>query len=275
MKKIFKSLFVPVLMLLALVSCKKDEKKIFYEGGTAPVLTGLANSGGSNIDLNLADAAKDALVLAWTNPEYKFTTGVSSQDVAYVIEIDTEGSNFSSASRKATGVNNDLKYVYTQRALNDHLTDNLSLEIGKPANLEMRVIASLTKNNIQPFVSNVLKFTATPYQDPSKLPVDLYITGDATPSGWTNSPPPSQKFTYLGGKKYEIVMDFVPGKLYKFLTKLGAWQPQYGSSSPTGGALGLNDGTGSDPDAIPTPAVAGTYKISVNLGNQTFAVEKL
>lgn len=277
MKKIIKSVFVSLLAVSALVSCKKDEKRVFFEGGTAPVLQGSANSGGTDIMLAHADAAKEAIVLSWTNPNYQFNTGLSSQDVAYVVEIDVEGSNFANASRKAVGVNKDLKYVFTQVGLNNHLTDNLSLAIGASANLEMRVVSSLTKNNVEPLTSNVIKFSTTPYQDPSKLPVDLYITGDGTPSGWTNNPPAAQKFTYLGTKKYEIVMDFVPGKQYKFLTKLGAWQPQYGASSDgTGGTtpLGLNPGGGNDPDGIPTPAASGTYKIEVNLSNQTFKVTK-
>ena len=265
-----------MLVVSALVSCKKDEKKVFLEGGTAPVLQGLANTNGANISLSLADQLKEALVLTWTNPDYQFTTGISSQDVAYVLEIDTVGANFSSTFRKAAGFNNDLKNTLTQKRLNDHLTDNLSLSVGKQYEIEIRITASLTKSNIAPLTSNVIKFTVIPFQDPAKLPPDLYITGDGTPSGWTNTPPNSQKFTYLGGKKYEIIMDFVPGKQYKFLTKIGAWQPQYGSASNTGGSLGLNDGSGttSDPPAIPTPDVAGTYKISVNLGNSTFTVAK-
>lgn len=274
MKKIMKSLLLLLLILSALVSCKKDEKKIYFEGGKAPVLQGSSNTGGTDIGLTLVNQLKEAVVLSWSNPNYQFTTGESSQDVAYSLEIDTVGANFTSTFRKAAGFNNDLKVTLTQKRLNDHLTDNLTLTPGKTYEVEMRLISSLTKSNIAPLTSNIIKFSVTPFQDPSKLPPDLFITGDGTPSGWTNTPPNTQKFTYLGGKKYEILMDFVPGKLYKFLTKFGAWQPQYGSASATGGALGVNDGTTSDPPAVPTPAVAGTYKITVNLGNSTFTVEK-
>jgi starch-binding outer membrane protein SusE/F len=47
----------------------------------------------------------------------------------------------------------------------------------------------------------------------------------------------------------------------------GQWQPQFGGSSATGG--------GNDPDAIPTPAIAGNYKINVNFHKNKYTVTKL
>ena len=107
------------------------------------------------------------------------------------------------------------------------------------------------------------------------LAQDLYITGDGTPSNWTNTPPASQKFTRLNSVEYEITMNFVPGFAYKFLSTSGFWQPQFGGSSATGGTMGANYGGGSDPSNIPTPAVAGTYKIRVNFLTNTYTVTKI
>ena len=117
------------------------------------------------------------------------------------------------------------------------------------------------------------KFTVTPFAN--ALAQDLYITGDATPSNWTNAPPAGQKFTRLNNGEYEITMAFVPGKNYKFLSVSGQWQPQFGGSSATGGNLGANYGGGSDPDGVPTPAVAGNYKIRVNFVSNKYTVTKL
>lgn len=117
------------------------------------------------------------------------------------------------------------------------------------------------------------KFTVTPFAN--ALAQDLYITGDATPSNWTNTPPAGQKFTRLNNCEYEITMAFVPGKFYKFLSVSGQWQPQFGGSSATGGNLGANYGGGSDPDGIPTPAIAGNYKIRVNFVSNKYTVTKL
>jgi hypothetical protein len=101
---------------------------------------------------------------------------------------------------------------------------------------------------------------------------ELFITGDATPSGWTNSPPTSQQFTMLTNGIFEITMPLTPGKVYKFLDTNGAWQPQFGGSQANGGDLGANYGGGNDPAAIPTPNSAGTYKIRVDFLNKKYTV---
>jgi len=115
------------------------------------------------------------------------------------------------------------------------------------------------------------KYTVTPLSDP--LPQQLYITGDATAAGWVNNPPPDQKFTRLNSTEYQITMPFVPGKYYKFLSSSGNWQPQFGGSSDTGGDLGANYGGGTDPSSVPTPAVAGNYKITVNFLTNKYSVQ--
>ncbi len=107
------------------------------------------------------------------------------------------------------------------------------------------------------------------------LPQELYILGDATVGGWNNAPPAAQKFTRLNSAEYEITIAFVPGKAYKFISSFGNWAPQFGGPSATGGTLGANWGGGSDPDAVPTPAVAGNYKINVNFLLNTYTVTKL
>ncbi len=118
------------------------------------------------------------------------------------------------------------------------------------------------------------KFTVTKVDNGA--PTELYITGDATPGGWVNNPPePSQKFTALSNGLFELTIHFNASGAYKFLSTSGAWQPQFGGSSATGGALGANWGGGNDPDAIPAPADAGDYKIRVNYLDNTYTVTKL
>ncbi len=107
---------------------------------------------------------------------------------------------------------------------------------------------------------------------PNPLPATLYITGDAVASSWTNSPPPAQQFTQLTNSVFQLTVALIPGKAYKFLSSFGNWAPQFGGSSSTGGTLGANWGSGPDPDAIPSPAVAGNYKITVNFLTNTYTV---
>ncbi|MEX1203137.1 MAG: SusE domain-containing protein [Ferruginibacter sp.] len=107
------------------------------------------------------------------------------------------------------------------------------------------------------------------------LAQDLYITGDATVGGWVNNPPPAQRFTRMNSSVYELTIAFVPGKAYKFLSSSGNWQPQFGGNNAAGGPLGANYGSGGDPDAIPTPASAGNYKIVVNFLTERYSVTRL
>jgi starch-binding outer membrane protein SusE/F len=111
------------------------------------------------------------------------------------------------------------------------------------------------------------KFKAV--KEVNALGEDLYITGDATPSSWTNSPPATQKFTQTSNGVFEITMAFVPGKYFKFLDTNGQWQPQFGGSS---GELVGNYGSSSDPESIQTPSTAGTYKVTVNFHTKKYTI---
>lgn len=116
------------------------------------------------------------------------------------------------------------------------------------------------------------KFIVSKVANP--LSPDLYITGDATASSWTNSPPANQKFTQITNGVFEITVPLLgSGKYYKFLSSNGNWQPQFGGKSATGGNLGANYGGGSDPDGIPAPAAAGSYIIRVNFITGTYTVQ--
>lgn len=66
------SIFFSLLLALLFGACKKDENKVTFEGGTAPVLTASSNT----INLAFANADNQAVKLSWTNPEYRFNTGV-------------------------------------------------------------------------------------------------------------------------------------------------------------------------------------------------------
>lgn len=109
------------------------------------------------------------------------------------------------------------------------------------------------------------------------VPTQLWITGNATATNWTNDPRsnPAQRFTHLSSGLFEITIAFTPGNAYKFLSSPGNWQPQFGGNSATGTTIGANYGGGGDPDAVPTPAVAGNYKITVNFITNQYTVVRL
>src|SRR5438128_5737676 len=101
MKKIFKYFLAVTALAVIFTACKKDENKITLEGGTAPVLK---SSYTAPVVLTFAGANNTVLRFDWTNPNYKFTTGTSSQDVSYTLEVDTTGANFTNPKIQSVSV---------------------------------------------------------------------------------------------------------------------------------------------------------------------------
>jgi starch-binding outer membrane protein SusE/F len=275
MKKISKFL-VPVFALsLFLLSCTKDENKIFYEGGTAPVLA--ANK--TTIPLSFVNKDLEAAKFTWTNPNYQFTTGLSSQDVSYLLEIDTTNSNFTNPARKAISIAKDLSITMTQGELNDYLLNQLVLKAAQPHNIELRVTSSI--NNKVPLVSNVLKFVVTPFAIPPKVTPPttnkLYLVGSATPGGWNNPVPvPTQEFTQVSPTFYQInSIALSGGNSYLFLPLNGDWGVKFG-------AIGGNNSNNVNEDDfrqgggdLLAPALSGNYKIEVDFQRGKFKLTKL
>lgn len=116
MKKISKFILLSGLIATIIVSCKKDENRIHFEGGTPPALS---SSITGNIPLSFVNKDNVALKLMWTDPDYKFTTGLSSQDVSYLIEIDTTGASFTNPKRQTVSVSKEMSKTFTQGELND------------------------------------------------------------------------------------------------------------------------------------------------------------
>lgn len=278
MKNISKTLFLSTALALSLWSCEKDEVKDYFKGGTAPQLS---SSVTGDLNLNYLDAAKDALTLSWTNPNYQFTTGISSQDVSYVIEIDTAGANFTNPNRQSVAVSKELSKTFTVTQLNDYFSNQLQLQVGVSHTLEMRVTATLGTNGSVPLYSNVLTFTATPYAIPPKVapPTNgtLWMVGDAAPSGWSNPLPApydvNQQFTRVSETLYELVVTLPGNGGYKLIQEQGVWNSQYhmlAGGTWEGGDFEKKD---SDPQ-FPGPPSSGSYKITVDFQRGKFTVTK-
>jgi len=226
----------------------------------------------------IANRDMSTLRLNWTNPNYRFTTGVSSQDVTYLIQIDVEGSNFNSSKKYEKVVARDLVLNFTTAELNTAL-----LAMDLPENvahkLEIRVIASLLNNSV-PFVSNVLRMTVTPYLDVVfPVPTNLYITGAATPGSWMGGGDPellSQKFTKISSSEFQInSLNMKASQGFLFVPVYGNWSNKYGF---TGAGLGNNpDGDNFRPDGsdFVSPGVAGNYRINVSFKTGKYTFTKL
>lgn len=274
MKLIISKLFFISALVITLGSCKKDEAKQFYLGGTAPALTA---SVATAIPLAYANKDNPAVTFNWTNPNYQFASGISSQDVAYLLEIDVTGNNFAGAGKQTVSISKDLSIGFTQGVFNDYLLNQLLLAPGVTKSIDVRVTASLASSTTA-LPSNVLKFNVTPYAIPPKVTPpasgELYITGSAVASGWTNSPPVSQKFTQVSTTLYEITVALIGGSSYTFLPTWGSWNDKYSiavKNDPNEVNGGDFQWQGQD---ILAPSVSGNYKISVDFQRGKFTVTK-
>ncbi|MEO6734311.1 MAG: SusE domain-containing protein [Ferruginibacter sp.] len=276
MKKISQLLCLALLLITVLSSCKKDENRVIFNKGTAPVLS---SSIAATIPLAFLNASKEAINLTWTNPEYQFNTGVSSYDVSYQVEIDTTGANFTNPDKKTISISKDLGISISQNDFNDYLLNQLKLVPAMSHNIEMRVKSFLI-GNTGILYSNILKFKATPYAIPPKIDPpstgQLFIVGDATNGGWNNPVPmPAQQFTKKDALHFEITLALNGGKEYLFLPLNGDWGHKYAckkkaDQSPNGGDFGLDLG-----DNFPGPAASGNYKIEVDFQRGKYTVTKL
>ncbi len=279
MKNILKLIVVAALLVTGIMSCSKDENKIYYYGGNPPVLTSSTNAPA----LSYVNADKTAFQLTWTNPNYRFSTGISSQDVSYLVEIDTAGANFTNPQKQTVSVSKDLSISFTVSQFNDYLLNQLVLKPGQPHAIEIRVKSNLAANSAS-YISNTVSFTVTPYAIPPKVPVPttskLYLVGSATPGGdahgWDNPvPTPSQQFTQLSPTLYEITIPLIGGKEYLFLPLNGDWGNKYAVADNT--VAGLSDGGDFGFNLsknFPGPAASGTYKITVDFQRGKFTVTK-
>jgi len=275
MKNIINVLFCVAALIFVLAACKKDEYKIMLESSTVPVLTA---SSTSPMVLTSANGGNVALRFNWTNPDYKFTTGNSSQDVTYTLQVDSTGSNFTNPSMQEVSIANDLSKEFTVKELNAVLTKLNMLE-NIAHNIEFRLKASLAGGTV-PLFSNVIKIVITPYLDvavPIPSSGTLWITGDAAGSGWANplgNPyDVNQKFTKVSITLYELTLPMPGGGNYKLIQEQGNWDTQY--HMLTGGTWNSGDfeKKNSDP-GFPGPPSAGTYKITVNFKTGKYTVEK-
>jgi hypothetical protein len=276
MKKIFHLFLITLVSAITLTSCEKEETKEVFLGGNTPQLKASLNGA---IPLSFLTENDVAVTFSWTNPEYNFASGISSQDVSYTLEVDVAGKSFKGATKKTISISKDLSVTYTQKELNIVLSD-LQLKLNTPASIDVRVSASIGSSTTT-LVSNPLTFNVTPYAPPPKVPIptqgNLWVVGDAFESGWNNPLPDpfvnSQKFTRVSETLYELQVAFKGGGAYKMLQDNGVWGTQYHmvEGDASGGVFQKKD---SDP-AFVGPTVAGNYKIVVDFQAGKFTVTKL
>jgi len=262
-----------------LVSCEKNVSTIYYEGGTAPVLA----ASPSNVTLEPGQESNKALTLSWTNPDYKFTTGLSSQNVSYTLEFDTLGGNFSSGKKFTAGaIANDLSKTYTVGELNGVLGNSMALPTNPRRDYTIQVRITSRIGSAVGLTSNIVSFTAKPFPPPPKVQLpgagNLWITGDAVASNWANPLPvpydATHKFTKLpSNTDYELLINMNATGGYKLIQIQGDWSTQYHMVAGGTGSAGSFEFGDANP-AFPAPGTAGLYKLSFHFQTGTYTVVK-
>jgi starch-binding outer membrane protein SusE/F len=277
------SILLPSFLLLILSSCKKEENKIYYEGGTAPALS----ASSSAVTLEPGQETTTALTLKWSSSDYKFTTGPSSHNVAYTIEFDTLGGNFKSSIKKSDNAGTSVSKTYTVGELNGILGNDMQLQLSPRRNytIQARVTSSIPVSGGGSFFklpSNVISFTTKPFAPPPKIapPASgkLYITGSATAGNWMGGGDPelvSQRFTQLSPTLYQITIPLTGGASYTFVPVYGDWNSKYSIAKKND----PNEIYGGDfqvgGEDILAPPTTGNYKITVDFQLGKFTVVKL
>jgi len=288
MKKLFRKLIFIGAGVVLFASCKKDQSMEYFNGGTAPVIS---SSVTGTIPLSYANGSQNAITFSWTNPNYMFTSGVNSQDVSYLMEIDTLGANFTNPNRLTQTISKDLGVTFTQSAFNAILLNQMFLLPGLKHTLQVRITSSISSVTATNIASNVLQFSATPYQIPPAVTPPstgtLFIVGgDPLLGGWSNSVPSKQQFTKVSTTEYYVIVPLSGGDptqssdQYSVTSQNGTWNGQFGvlnanlkSQYSLGGSFNANgvNGVGTN---FPGPVAAGTYKIDLDFQHGIYTVTK-
>lgn len=157
MKYISKILFLSGVLALMLTACKKVEDLPYYEDGVTATLS----TSKTTVAPVLADSNSTVVTFSWTSPKYS----TDSSTYKFILEIDSTGRNFANKTTKT--VSGDLSTGLTGRELNNILL-NYGFALGTPYELDVRVVSSYANNN-EKYISNVVKISVTPYNDPSVL----------------------------------------------------------------------------------------------------------
>jgi hypothetical protein len=257
-------------------ACDKEGDKVFFTGSTAPQL-----SVSSTSDLTLLKANENfsSLQFQWTNPNYTYSNGVNTQDVNYILEIDTTGSNFSNPKRASIGFTKEVAKSFSVKELNN-LLSSVELKDYVLHPFEFRIKATLYGGSV-PVYSNVVKVNIATYLDVVyPVPANLYIIGDATPQGWDNvaNYPAAQTFTKVNSYLFQINSLAITDKHFLFLPVAGDWSHKYAFGT-SDGEKDKNSTTGDKftydgKNDFQAPA-AGNYKITVNFKTGKYSMEKL
>jgi hypothetical protein len=257
--KYSKYIFISLLTVLFFTACKEDEVGPVIHLNGAPQIT--APTAGTAF--LLTEAESDSLIpaMSWTAADWGLDV-----PTRYILEIDQAGNNFEDAVALYTGSALAISNL-TVADLNNVLV-GMDLPFEVAADMEIRVIAttgsdsntgsSTLGTDAPPQISNVVTISVTPFEANKVIP-ELQVPGSY--QGWNPGDTTTVLFSVENDGLYEGYVYISPdASFYKFTQGL-SWDVNWGDNG--------NDGT-LEPNGSDIPAaVAGVYKLNVNLPGLT------
>ncbi len=272
MKRLF-IIFTVFAGMAFMMSCEKEnENPVLDMNDIVPAELLSPQSGGNYVLLQ--DEAEDFLfTINWTEADYVLENILPPR---YAIEVDIDGNDFAAPATVATTDNLDFDLIVNR--LND-VSGTLGLEPEVSSDVNMRIrsfIPGATENLFR--FSNHVTFSVTPFE--FTVP-PIYILGDATPPGWSNTG--ALEMEHVEEGTYAIVVELSGGDFFKFISVLGQWAPQWGTDDnpPTvddegviiGNLVYRPDEGVADPPAIPRPEEAGDYRVVADTIGLQYRIE--
>lgn len=257
MKKI-SILILSFLAIAAFTACEDNDSEEFTINTEASGELVLAPGTGSFevTETNTNDLAER---FSWNEVELEVPVQID-----YQLQMDVQGGDFTAPQILGATTGNNLAITYDM--LNFAATE-LGGEATVASNYTIRVTASTADTSVAPIVSNLVDVIITPF---SSYPfTDLFLVGAATAPGWSNDNDNPALFRDPVNENLYYYTGFFAADQFKLLSTPGFWQPQYGERN---GAVGVNDGAGSDPNTFSIPS-AGYYDFVVDITGVTNASE--
>ncbi|HBX61548.1 MAG TPA: hypothetical protein DEG63_00385 [Flavobacteriaceae bacterium] len=248
MKNFIKYISLACASIFALSACNDDEDiiKLDPSNFVAPKVETPASS---TIELLEENAANTAMTFNWSAANYGTNTPPK-----YELQIDIKGDNFK--NHQVLTSTSTLTADVTVKELNLAVIA-LGLEPFKEGEIEYRIVSTVGTPSSQQLISNVNTLKITAY--PTDLSTNWGVVGSATPNGWDG---PDVQFWKTDVTNVFVAYTDLKGGEIKFRQD-NKWELDYGGSNGKLEKGGKN-----------IAVDAGTYKITMDLTNLTYKLEK-
>ena len=264
MKKIIKYITVACLGIISLNSCSDDNDIIQLDSSnfTNPVNT----TTGTTAELSESTQNQIAFTFNWTPASY----GVNSP-IKYEIEVTDAQGNFDDA--KILTSTTSTTFEITGTDLNNFVVEKLRLAEQTEGTIKYRIASLLgTYGGSDRLYSEIKSITLTPFSTSKVTPWGL--VGSATPNGWNGPDVPFWKTTTPGIlEAYTTLAPDASGVMELKIRKNNEWVEDMGGSITSSNSNGFSGSLTSGGSNIVVPT-AGSYRIEINLNDNTFTATK-